>query len=142
LERASQRNGAQNIPASAPSSVTVADPVPSRAVDTPKPYVGTNDEGPGGPDLNELKAERAQKTGAVTSHDETVSWGRSGGTEVTPERGAAVMPPVLEAFAGIYPEHIGVATEPNTFGAAPRPDVNLNRSWNAEQIFSGTKIGG
>lgn len=42
LERAAQRNGGQDVPASNPGSVTVANDMPSRAVDRPVPYVGTN----------------------------------------------------------------------------------------------------
>lgn len=43
LDRARLRNGNNGvIPDYAPSSVTGADMTPSRAVDKPEPYVGTN----------------------------------------------------------------------------------------------------
>jgi hypothetical protein len=45
LERAAQRNGGQNIPDAPPASVTGDDSMPSRAVDKPVPYVGTNEGG-------------------------------------------------------------------------------------------------
>lgn len=57
LQRAAQRNGGQNIPVQPPSSVTGADIVPSRAVSTPHPYVGTIDESPGG-----MPAHRTHKS--------------------------------------------------------------------------------
>jgi hypothetical protein len=78
----------------------------------------------------------------IPTNDAVVSWGRNGQTEVSPERGAPAIPPGLETFGGINPEHTGVSTAPSTFGAGPQPDVNRNRSWNASDIFGNTKIGG
>jgi len=45
LDRASQRNGGQNIPASAPASVLGTDSVPSMAVNGPRRRTGTIEGG-------------------------------------------------------------------------------------------------
>ena len=119
LERASQRNGGQNIPASPPSSVTGADPVPSRAVNTPVRQI--TDEGPGGPDLTE------QPTGDDLVGSAESAW--EAGTELAHIGEDAPVP------------HLSQTTMPDTFGVGPRPDTNANRSWNASDIFNNTRIG-
>ena len=120
LERASQRNGGQNIPSQAPSSVTGADPVPSRAVNTPVRQI--TDEGPGGPDLTE------QPTGDDLVGSAESAW--EAGTELAHIGEDAPQP------------HLSQTTMPDTFGAGPRPDVNQNCAWSMQDIINRTKIGG
>jgi len=154
LQRASQRNGGQNVPSSPPSSVTGADPVPSRAVSTPTPYVGTID-GPGGPPSTEYEtstdgvlsmATKGAELGKAAahigeSHDSVLSWGRSGQVENTVGRADVPTIPEGAGISATASERLR-ATPPDTFGVGPQPDTNHNRSWSAADIFNNTRIGG
>jgi hypothetical protein len=73
LERASQRNGGQNIPASPPESVTAAT-VPSRAVDNPRRAM---DEG------QSVPIEEIEKQVADTTH--VANAPRTFGAELKPD---------------------------------------------------------
>lgn len=157
LERAAQRNGGQNIPASPPSSVTGTDSVPSRAVDVPHPYVGTIDEASEA--LNKAEsvvstvpvvgpvvsagieaAKEGAEIGEELAHpvDSALSWGRGGEIEASVGWGDKPQP---GAATGIFSSGTLTAQPPDTFGAGPQPDVNRNQSWNMHDIAN-YKIGG
>jgi hypothetical protein len=113
---------------------------------------------------NEEETAKAKKEGAVVSSDEHethernleilrgatpgassdagLSWGQSGGVQTSHERGAETIPPSAAGSTGIMPSMVaGPSPTPSDFGRPSQPDGNHNQSWNAEQIFSGTKIG-
>jgi hypothetical protein len=119
---------------------------------------------PGLDNLNSEKMAEAKKEGAVVSSDENevhernleilrgatpaassdagLSWGQSGGVQTSHERGAETIPPSAAGSTGIMPSMVaGPSPTPSDFGRPSQPDGNHNQSWNAEQIFSGTKIG-
>jgi hypothetical protein len=74
--------------------------------------------------------------------DAGMSWGASGGTETTSERGAESIPQAVQQSMGIDPENVSSASPtPETLGRPLVPAANHNESWNAASIFEHTKIG-
>jgi hypothetical protein len=93
--------------------------------------------------FNEEKTKEAKAAGVVKSADEVLNWGRSGQTELTPERNAARIPESAVPATGVYPEpQSTTSTMPSDFGRRAEPDRDNNRAWNASEIFGNTKIGG
>lgn len=85
-----------------------------------------------------------EKNAAILrGEDASMSWGRAGATETSTERGAPTIPaPALQSM-GIAPADVSqTSPTPKNLGTELKPDANRNESWNAEQIFSGTRIGG
>lgn len=77
--------------------------------------------------------------------DGGMSWGKSGQTETTHERGAESIPLSAMESLGIQPQQSSSTTpEPATLGRPLQPDSPSGSSgnWNASDIFRNTRIGG
>ena len=76
--------------------------------------------------------------------DSGMSWGKSGQTETTAERGAPTIPPGAAAALGISPENAtSTSPQPDTFYRPPQPPPQHGSKGghaNAGDIFSSTKI--
>jgi len=110
--------------------------VPSRAVSTAVPFVGANDDGPGGVPSPEFNDDQKK-----ASRDCVFSWGRGGEIEISAGLQDTPAVPVGAGISGMG-AHL-VATPPNNFGRPVRPDADLSAgNWNMSGIDRNTKIGG
>jgi hypothetical protein len=90
---------------------------------------------------------RDHRSGSTVVQDETLNWGRSGQTEITPERGAPGMNEAERAATGTYPEPAGqVSTTPDQTAYSSRVEPDLphgaDGNWGMDMIAANTKIGG
>jgi hypothetical protein len=94
------------------------------------------------PKSAEEKALEERNAATLRGEDGGMSWGKSGETESTRERGAETIPPGAMASLGINPQQSSTTSPtPSDFGRPVKPDADRDESWNMSQI-SEYKIGG